>query len=149
MTKGILCIYSLALGCTYLCLMDTKSRFGPFWAVCKCPNYSNYELPLQTLFLVLGQKRDFLTILPSLKVSKLPFSTLRMSFPNASRALSAYKNDPKGLLKCRKARNKVPNTYITPRKRFWEFRKKVEFGRFRQDCLGQPKEKWVQEWLFS
>ena len=94
----------------------------------------------QTSFLSNAQKTSFWTFLPPVEASKLHFGAYRRGFPDGSGDPNMLKNGQKGLPRCRKAQSNVQNTLEVLRNTLPNFRKIVEFGRFRQHRLGQSKQ---------
>ena len=129
--------HTCALGCTYLCLVGARTWSGPFRSISKHQKCSRSDALLETSFLASSRKNEFWTFLPPLKALKLHFGDCRQSFLGASGGPNMHKNGQKGLPRCRKAQSNIQNTLEVLRNPFPNFRKIVEFGRFRQHRLGQ------------
>ena len=135
--SGILHTHFCAFGCTYMCLLGVKTCFGPFEWFSSIESIRTTKLCVKLYFWYEVKNTTFLTILP-LKVVLKPLSGAHwQNFLGTSGPPNVRQNDQKGLLGCGKAQINVPNSFRVLRKRFWNFRKIVEFATFRQRWLGQ------------
>ena len=137
--SGILHIKLCAFGCTYMCFLGIHTCFGPFWVIPNSKSVRTMRFCIRLNFWNDAVNTYFWAISPLKVVLKLHSGFHRQNFLGVSGPLNMRHNGQEGLWGSEIVEKMSQILLVYSGNDSKIFQKKIEFGRFRQDCLGQIK----------